>query len=126
MDRAVCPQCGSPNAAESNFCSVCGAALERADTEHTETHPVVSVGDESLLYTEQSPVHQLVWAHQPVQGEVLVQCSAHGTPHAATLVSTTDGAMVEWQQPQRRVSPGQSVVFYDATDTRVLGGGIAG
>ena len=87
---------------------------------------VVSVGDESLLYTEQSPVHQLVWAHQPVQGEVLVQCSAHGTPHAATLVSTTDGAMVEWQQPQRRVSPGQSVVFYDATDTRVLGGGIAG
>ena len=46
MDRAVCPQCGSPNAAESNFCSVCGAALERADTEHTETHPVVSVGDD--------------------------------------------------------------------------------
>jgi tRNA-specific 2-thiouridylase len=33
---------------------------------------------------------------------------------------------VEWQQPQRRVAPGQSVVFYDPTDTRVLGGGIAG
>jgi tRNA-specific 2-thiouridylase len=33
---------------------------------------------------------------------------------------------VRWAEPQRRVSPGQSVVFYDHTDTYVLGGGIAG
>jgi len=46
VDRAVCPQCGSANAAESNFCSVCGAALERPDNEHTETHPVVSISDD--------------------------------------------------------------------------------
>ena len=46
MDRAACPQCGSANAAESNFCSVCGAALERPESEHTESHPVVTVGDD--------------------------------------------------------------------------------
>lgn len=48
MDRAVCPHCGSPNAAEANFCSVCGAALERTEAEHTETHPVVTVGDDDV------------------------------------------------------------------------------
>ncbi|MFN8051137.1 MAG: FHA domain-containing protein [Acidimicrobiales bacterium] len=46
MDPAVCPQCGSPNAAEANFCSVCGAALVRPDHEHTATHPVVEVADD--------------------------------------------------------------------------------
>jgi tRNA-specific 2-thiouridylase len=30
-----------------------------------------------------------------------------------------------WHEPQRRVAPGQSVVLYDLTDTRVLGGGVA-
>jgi len=30
-----------------------------------------------------------------------------------------------WRAPQRRVAPGQSVVFYDRYDTVVLGGAIA-
>ena len=33
--------------------------------------------------------------------------------------------MLEWEAPQRRVAPGQSVVLYDLADERVLGGGIA-
>jgi tRNA-specific 2-thiouridylase len=32
---------------------------------------------------------------------------------------------VRWAEPQRRVAPGQSVVFYDLDDRRVLGGGLA-
>ncbi len=41
--------------------------------------------------------------------------------------SGPDGAIrVVWDEPQRRIAPGQSVVFYDLDDTRVLGGGIAG
>jgi tRNA-specific 2-thiouridylase len=32
---------------------------------------------------------------------------------------------VTWDAPERRVAPGQSVVFYDAADRVVLGGGIA-
>jgi tRNA U34 2-thiouridine synthase MnmA/TrmU len=30
-----------------------------------------------------------------------------------------------WGESQRRVAPGQSVVFYDLDDRHVLGGGIA-
>jgi hypothetical protein len=44
QDPAVCPQCGSANSADANFCSVCGAALERQD--RTEAHPVLNVGDD--------------------------------------------------------------------------------
>ena len=36
-----------------------------------------------------------------------------------------DDVVVRWHEPQRRVAPGQTVVFYDLTDTHVLGGGIA-
>ena len=80
---------------------------------------------------------------------MLVQCSAHGDPRRATIRPTPTekcrnpslserfgaffgwfgpvGAIrVVWDEPQRRIAPGQSVVFYDLGDTRVLGGGIAG
>jgi tRNA U34 2-thiouridine synthase MnmA/TrmU len=32
--------------------------------------------------------------------------------------------VVRWERPQRAVAPGQSLAFYDSTDTTVLGGGI--
>ncbi|MDO8389394.1 MAG: tRNA 2-thiouridine(34) synthase MnmA [Actinomycetota bacterium] len=86
----------------------------------------VLVGDESLLFVDAMQVHGIVWAHRPVEGEVLVQCSAHGATAAATLTPTADGVTVQWAEPQRRVAPGQSVVFYDTTDTFVYGGGTAG
>jgi tRNA-specific 2-thiouridylase len=56
--------------------------------------------------------------------EVLVQASAHGARHRATVRVDGDAATVEWLTPQRRVSPGQTVVFYDGSDTHVLGAGI--
>ena len=34
------------------------------------------------------------------------------------------GVVVDWERPQRRVAPGQSLVFYDRADRYVLGGGI--
>ena len=55
----------------------------------------------------------LVWAHDPVDGAVLVQCSAHGTPHPA--IGGRDRrrcATVTFERPQRRLAPGQSVVLY--------------
>jgi tRNA-specific 2-thiouridylase len=36
-----------------------------------------------------------------------------------------DHVDVVWAERQRRIAPGQSVVFYDLSDTSVLGGGIA-
>ena len=52
----------------------------------------------------------------------MVQCSAHGNRRARRLAAATS---VRWQHPQRRVAPGQSVVFFDPTNRYVLGGGIA-
>jgi len=54
-----------------------------------------------------------------------VQCSAHGAPHPATIAPSPVGIDVTWWEPQRRVAPGQSVVFYDPSDRIVYGGGLA-
>ena len=86
----------------------------------------VKVGDESMLDVATTVVHSMVWSHVPVEGEVLVQCSAHGEARAATARLRGDTVEVKWATPQRRVAPGQSVVLYDPTNTYVLGGGIAG
>jgi tRNA-specific 2-thiouridylase len=52
-----------------------------------------------------------------------VQCSAHGEPRRARVANLPDGTVeVHWTEPQRRVSPGQSVVFYDLDDQWVIGG----
>jgi tRNA-specific 2-thiouridylase len=94
------------------------------DIDHATS--TVMVGDESLLMRSTESVWQMAWAHEPVNGAVRVQCSAHGDTHAAVLTLEADGGVqVRWDDPQRRVAPGQSVVFYDPTDRYVLGGGIA-
>jgi tRNA-specific 2-thiouridylase len=89
---------------------------------------VVTVGDDVDILRPGVEVGAVTWVDEPVLGEVLVQSSAHGDPRGATVEwADADGTAlrVDWHEPQRRVAPGQSVVFYDLTDTRVLGGGIA-
>jgi tRNA-specific 2-thiouridylase len=85
----------------------------------------VRVGDESMLDVDHLRVGDVVWSHEPVVGDVLVQSSAHGATNAAHLELVGGEVLLTWRFPQRRVAPGQSVVFYDPTDTLVLGGGIA-
>ncbi len=94
---------------------------------HTAT---VRVGDESMLDVDHLRVGDVVWSHESFAGDVLVQSSAHGATNSATLElvggeADGDDVLLTWRSPQRRVAPGQSVVFYDLTDTVVLGGGIA-
>ena len=81
---------------------------------------VVVVGDDADQFEASLVIEQPVCAHAAATGEVLVQCSAHGEPRAATLAEHT----VRWHSAQRRVAPGQSVAFYDPTDTYVLGGAL--
>ena len=112
---------------------------------------MVVVGDDTDLLRPGLEVHDVTWVDRAVgETDVFVQCSAHGDPRRATIrpIPTrkmpgiarsandsghfSDGSgpvgaiRVEWDEPQRRIAPGQSVVFYDLGDTRVLGGGIAG
>ena len=79
----------------------------------------VTVGTPEDLLVESTSVKDCVWANQLTNGPVLVQISAHGKPMKATLKDNT----VYWEEPQRRVAPGQAVVFYD--NDEVLGGGMA-
>ena len=81
----------------------------------------VVVGPAASLERLEQRIEQPVWGAEPVIGEVLVQSSAHGAAVPAEL----DGDVVRWRSPQRIVAPGQSVVFYDATDRYVLGGAVA-
>ena len=74
---------------------------------------------------ERIALTQLTWVDEPVAPgtRVAVQCSAHGRPVSGRFED--DGAVV-FDQPQRVVAPGQSVVLYDGNDgDDVLGGGLA-
>lgn len=88
------------------------------DIDHAEAK--VTVGREADLLVSGQEIHDLAWSHEPLEGEFLVQFSAHGTPRTATL----NGSTITWAEPQRRVAPGQSVVLYRGDD--VVGGGTAG
>ncbi len=80
----------------------------------------VTVGRRDDLFTEAQPVAGIQWADEPLAGVVDVQVSAHGTP--APGVVNREG-VVHWHQPQRRVAPGQAVVFYQGD--LVVGGAVA-
>jgi tRNA-specific 2-thiouridylase len=83
----------------------------------------VTVGTAADLRTDGVDLEQVVWSSQPFTGAVLAQCSAHGTPRAATVDLDHGGSVrVQWAEPARRVAPGQSVAFYDGDV--VIGGGI--
>jgi tRNA-specific 2-thiouridylase len=85
----------------------------------------VVVGDDDDLMRATMLVERPTWVDAPVDGQVLVQCSAHGRPQPARITTDATSVGVDWNQPQRRIAPGQSVVFYDLADRCVLGGGTA-
>ncbi len=86
---------------------------------------VVTVGGDDELYDGALRSTSPVWTDRPVAGDVLVQCSAHGAARRARIRPEAATVVIEWARPQRRVAPGQSVVFYDLGDRRVLGGAVA-
>jgi len=89
----------------------------------------IVVGDESGLFVDSTEVKKLSWPyandHQLLDGAtVLVQGSAHGARSSGRIIMSGDTCRIEWDRAQRRIAPGQTVVFYDETDAVVLGGGI--
>jgi len=85
---------------------------------------VVTVGDDHDLLRPGLAVTHTSWVDAPVTGRVRVQASAHGATQLADIAADGDQVAVTWVESQRRIAPGQSVVFYDLDDRRVLGGGL--
>ncbi|MDA2972335.1 MAG: tRNA 2-thiouridine(34) synthase MnmA, partial [Actinomycetota bacterium] len=86
----------------------------------------VVVGPESDLLVEHEIGVDPVWTDGEFEGDVIVQCSAHGEPRPGRVSRRSDDGIdhvvVEWERPQRRISPGQSLVFYDPVGEWVIGG----
>lgn len=82
---------------------------------------IVHVGNREDLYTDHVLIRDTTFIEAtPSSGTTfMVQTSAHGTPFVGEFL----GDSVRFAEPQRRVAPGQSVVFYN--DDEVVGGGIA-
>ena len=80
----------------------------------------VTVGRREDLYASSQDVVDIQWVDGRVDGPIDIQVSAHGTP----AVGVVDQAgRVDWAEPQRRVAPGQAVVFYQGE--LVAGGAVA-
>jgi tRNA-uridine 2-sulfurtransferase len=77
----------------------------------------VTVGTEADLLTRRVDLTDLQWVGEVEPGPLLAQASAHGDPRPCRV----EGGAVVFDQPARRVAPGQSVVLYDGD--LVVGGG---
>lgn len=89
----------------------------------------VLVGDPADLDVESETLMDVVWVDAQARDRALggtplvAQTSAHGSPvEVASVADHSDGIVVTWRRPSRRVAPGQSVVLYD--DDTVVGGGL--
>ena len=86
----------------------------------------VVVGPDSALEVDRTVVADTTWTDGEVAGDVRIQTSAHGHSFPARLRAIGPTTVeVTTPVPHRRVAAGQSVVFYDAADEFVLGGGVA-
>jgi tRNA-uridine 2-sulfurtransferase len=81
----------------------------------------VTIGAAGDLLTTEVAVRDLSWVDRGAAGPVLVQSSAHGAVVPATF--EPERGVLRFEEPVRRVAPGQSVVLYRGND--VLGGGVA-
>jgi len=84
----------------------------------------VSHGDESPLYSRACRVSGLNWiGYMPERTQFCTAKFRYRQPEQGVKVTLEkDGALVEFERPQRAVTEGQYAVFYD--DTSCLGGGV--
>lgn len=88
----------------------------------------VQIGDESELYSSRLTAHELNLIafdkiNAPIKASARIRYN--GAEHACVIHQTgLDEVIVEFDAPQRAITRGQAVVFYDGEE--VLGGGVIG
>lgn len=84
----------------------------------------VIVGSENEIYSNTLSVNNLSWVSN-VQAEVLSVSAKiryrHRENEAVVQLRESDEAIVKFSEPQRAITPGQAIVFYD--NDMVIGGG---
>ena len=86
--------------------------------------PDVVIGPNDALFSRRVPVKDVNYiAVDTLTAPRRVRAKLRYTPRFsdALLIPTEDGAVLEFDEPQRAVTPGQAAVFYE--DDYVLGGG---
>jgi tRNA-specific 2-thiouridylase len=83
----------------------------------------VTIGSAAELLTDSTCLSDLAWTGDAIDQPVLVQASAHGDVAEGTVVGTA----LRWAAGHRRIAPGQSLVFYAASNGEqvVVGGATA-
>ena len=77
----------------------------------------VVIGNRADCLVDAQPVVPVEWVGEPVEGLLLVQCRAHGRVAEGRVQNPADlsnqgKCHILWSEPQPRVAPGQSIVFY--------------
>lgn len=95
------------------------------DKNLTENILIVAQGhDHPALFHGGLRCEKIHWINKPPHFPVncLARIRHRHTPAECKLTATSNGAIVEFKEPQRAIAPGQSVVFYD--NEICLGGAI--
>ena len=82
------------------------------------------VGDDDSLRTSKCEIENVNWVSCDEQGQPLrakVKIRHKHEPAVATVEPFRSNARIQFDVPQRAITPGQAAVFYDGD--RVLGGG---
>lgn len=93
-------------------------------------HNHVIVGEAEATYTDYCRADQVVWGGlQPINESqpipVLVKYRSSGKYVPGRLLRESEGILIQFDEPQRAVTRGQSIVCYNAEDgISVIGGGI--
>jgi tRNA-specific 2-thiouridylase len=77
----------------------------------------VTVGTRADLLTDRATLADLRWVAGVVTGPLVAQVSAHGLVRPCRV----EGPDVVWDEPARRVAPGQSVVLYEGDEVVAAG-----
>ena len=82
----------------------------------------VAIGREEDLFKSQMAVHRVNWILNPRLGNITVKIRSKSVKAKARITAIENGqVVVQFDEPQKAVTPGQAAVFYDGV--RVLGGG---
>jgi tRNA-specific 2-thiouridylase len=86
---------------------------------------IVTIGPEERLYARTFVVDRVNWVgtapSAPLRVDAKIRYRSDAMP-ALVMVQPSGSALVEYDEPQRAITPGQAAVFYDGDE--VLGGGV--